>query len=66
MIQTISTQFEHELQKRTAEERDRIKEILAIGVSDWDTYQKYVGQCFILSRVADEFCDDVNTAINKR
>lgn len=67
-MQSISTQFETELQKRVGEERERIRDILEIGsaVPDYATYLRYVGQCYALNRVSGEFCDDVNIVINKR
>ena len=63
-----NSQFETELKKRLAEEIDRLKVNLAQGlaVKSYDEYRHLVGQIFAFERVANEYCDEVQTAINKR
>ena len=65
---TANNQFEAELKKRIAEEIDRLKENLAVGlaVPDYPTYKNIVGQIAALRLVDDSYCDEVQTAINKR
>jgi hypothetical protein len=63
-----NNQFEAELKKRIAEEIDRLKDNLAIGlaVTDYPKYQHLIGQIFAFRTVVDSYCDEVTTAINKR
>jgi len=65
---TANNQFESELKKRIFEEIDRLKENLAAGlaVTDYAKYQNIVGQIAGLMLVVDSYCDEVQTAINKR
>jgi hypothetical protein len=67
-MQTISTQFEHELKKRIDERLLAIAETLATGqaVKDFAGYMKYVGEFQALKQVRDVYCDEVNTTINER
>ena len=65
---TTNTQFEFELKKLIDVEIDRIKDILAAGsgLQDDRTYQNWVGQVNALRRVSHDYCDEVNTKMNKR
>ena len=67
-MQTLNTQFEGELKKLIATEIERIKDILAVGmaVKDYAEYRFHVGQIEALQKVADSYCDEVTTIINKR
>lgn len=67
-MQTLNTQFEGELKKLIAEEIERIKDILAVGmaVKDYAEYRFHVGQIEALQKVANSYCDEVTTIINKR
>jgi len=67
-MQTISTQFELELKKRIDQELIRIAEVLTLGhaIKDYAEYRRYVGEFQALKRVAETFCDEVNTTINER
>ncbi len=62
-----NSQFEIELKKRISLEIDHLTENLAQGmaVKNYDEYRHLVGQIFALGRV-NEYCDEVQTAINKR
>ena len=63
-----NSQFETELKKRIAEEVAVLTSNLALGlaVKTLDDYRHIVGQIFALNRVSNEYCDEVQTAINKR
>ena len=65
---TGNSQFEAELKKRIAEEIERLKDILSQGqaVTDFAEYRHLAGQIFALTRVANDYCDEVATLINKR
>jgi hypothetical protein len=67
-VQTVNTQFEHELQKLIADEIERIRDILSAGmaVKDYAEYRFHVGQIEALNKVSSSYCDEVTTIINKR
>ncbi len=67
-MQTVNTQFEHELKKIIADEIERIRDILSAGmaVKDYAEYRFYVGQIEALNRVAVSYCGEVTTIISKR
>jgi hypothetical protein len=66
-VLTTNTQFEQKLKKRIAEYQSHLGEILfsGKGIENYAQYQNYIGQIAALDRVCSEFCDDVNTEINK-
>ena len=63
----VSNRFEGELKKRIDRELIRLHEELGMGgaVKDYADYKKYVGQISMLAKVRDEFCDEINKAINE-
>ena len=65
---TVNTQFEHELRKRINARLVAIAETLCDGtaIKDFADYRRYVGEFQGLKQVADTFCDEVNTILNKR
>ena len=65
---TANNQFEAELKRRIAEEVDHLKENLAAGlaVTDYPQYREIIGKITAYRLVADSYCDEVQTAINKR
>ena len=66
-MQTINTQFEHELGKLIDEEIARLTSNLAAGavVQDFPQYRHITGQIRGLER-AKSYCDEVNTLLSKR
>ena len=64
---TSSSQFEHELHKRIAEDIGRLQSELSTGVAvkKYSQYQNYVGQIKALERVLDVFFAEVRETINK-
>jgi hypothetical protein len=66
-VQTLNTQFEHELTKLIDEELARLTENLVAGsaVTDFAAYRHIAGQIRGLERVRD-YCDEVNTLLSKR
>ena len=67
-MQTLNTQFEHELKKLIEDEIERIKDILSVGMSvkDYAEYRFHVGQIEALNRVSTSYCDEATSIINKR
>jgi hypothetical protein len=67
-VQTLNTQFESELKKLIADEIERIKDIMAVGmaVKDYAEYRFHVGQIEALNKVSGSYCDEVTSIINKR
>jgi hypothetical protein len=67
-MQTLNTQFEHELKKILQQRMVAIAEILTAGqaVKDYASYMRYVGEFQALTQVVDTHCDEVNTTLNKR
>lgn len=65
---TINTQFESELKKRIAEELARLRAYLESPslITDFAQYRWYAGQIDSLKRVINDYCDEVNTELNKR
>ena len=63
----VSNRFEGELKKRIDQELIRLHEELGMGgaVKDIADYRKYVGQIVAFTKVRDEFCDEINKAINE-
>jgi hypothetical protein len=64
---TVSSRFEAELKKRIDNELIRLHEELGLGMSvkDYADYKKYTGQIAAMSKVRDEFCDEINKSINE-
>jgi hypothetical protein len=67
-VQTLNTQFEVELKKLIADEVERIKDILAVGmaVKDYAEYRFHVGQIEALNKISTSYCDEATSIINKR
>jgi hypothetical protein len=67
-MQTLNTQFEHELKKLIDVDIERLTDILELGVAvrNFDDYRHYAGQILALKRVRDSYCDEANTIIAKR
>jgi hypothetical protein len=67
-VQTLNTQFEHELKKLIDQEIERQKDILEAGVAvpDFAAYRHVNGQISALKRVRDSYCEEVNTLLSKR
>jgi len=67
-LQTLNTQFEHELKKLIEDEVERIKDILAVGmaVKDYAEYRFHVGQIEALNKISTSYCDEATSIINKR
>ena len=67
-MQTLNTQFEHELKKLIEDEVERIKDILAVGMSvkDYAEYRFHVGQIEALNKVSTSYCEEATTIISKR
>jgi len=67
-VLTVNSQFEVELKTLIDADIERIKGILAdgSGVPDYPTYRRYVGEIHALSRVAVNYCDEVNSILSKR
>lgn len=67
-MQTVSTQFEHELKKLLEKRMLDIAEILSGGqaVKDFADYRRYVGEFQAYKQVVETYCDEVNTTINTR
>jgi hypothetical protein len=67
-VQTLNTQFEHELKKLIEDEIERIRDILGTGmaVKDYAEYRFYVGQIEALNRVSGSYCGEATTIISKR
>lgn len=65
---TQNNLFETELKKRIIEEIERLRDILDVGVAikDYADYKFHSGQILALRRVADSYCDEIQTLINKR
>lgn len=65
---TGNTQFEHELRKVIATEIERLKDILADGkgISDFAEYKFRTGQIEGLRRVAHDYCEEVESKLNKQ
>jgi hypothetical protein len=63
----LNNVFEHELRKLILEEIERIKEILASGLSviDYTEYKHHTGQIRALNTVLER-CDEVASIISKR
>lgn len=66
-MSSYDARFERELKKLIAEELQRLREALEVGVAitDHAKYQNYVGQIAAFKRVAEEFCPEVQTAIDR-
>jgi hypothetical protein len=66
-VLTSNNQFESELRKIISAEIDRIKDILADGVAvtSIESYRHYTGQIAALRRVEHDYCDEVETKLNK-
>lgn len=64
----MSAVFAEALKKRLYEEADLLKDVLAEGraVQDFAEYKHIVGQIRALRRTADEYCDQVESDLNKR
>lgn len=65
---TLNTQFEATLRERITEEREKIKNALALGtgVKDFGDYMKLVGKCTAYQEVCDTLCGEVSDHLNKR
>lgn len=65
-MQTINTQFEHELRALIDEDIERLRNNICTGsAKDLADYRYQCGQITALQRV-EEFFTDVNTALSKR
>jgi hypothetical protein len=66
-VLTGNTQFESELKKTIADEVERLRSVMDAGlaVKDFADYRYHVGQIHALRRVADSYCDEVTSKINK-
>lgn len=64
---TGNSQFEIELKKLIAAEIERLRGDLESGlaVNDHSKYREYVGELRALRKVAESYCDEANTIINK-
>jgi hypothetical protein len=67
-VLTGNTQFESELKKTIAEEIERLHGVLDAGlaVKDFAEYRYNIGQIHALRRVAESYCDEVTSKINKQ
>jgi len=65
-VQTLNTQFEHELKKLIDAEVKRLRDVLGAGkLKDIADYRDYCGQIAGVERVL-VYCDEVNTLLAKR
>ncbi len=67
-MQTLSTQFEHELKKLLHDRMLAIAETLTAGhaIKDYSDYRRYVGEFQAYKQVVETYCDEVNTTLNTR
>ena len=65
---TLNTLFRVELTKRIDEELRRLADNLksGTGIPDYATYKNYIGQIVALERVKNDYCDEVETILEKR
>lgn len=65
---TANTQFENELKKLLAAERDRICNVMADGrsIKDYAEYRYHVGYLRALDNVVDNYCPETEKIINER
>lgn len=63
----MNSRFEFEFKKRVGQEIERVREVLAsgLGVKDYAEYRYYVGQLVVLSKIVDEYWDEVQSQLNK-
>jgi hypothetical protein len=66
-VSSYDARFERELKKRIGAELARLREVIEVGVAitDHAKYQNYIGQIAALKRVTDEYCQEVQTNIDK-
>lgn len=58
--------FETELQKRIAEEIERVRDVVGAGTpKDYAEYRWNVGKLLALKQVSEQFIDQVNSIINE-
>jgi hypothetical protein len=66
-VSSYDARFERELKKRIAQELERLRNDLEVGiaVTDHAKYQNYVGRIAALKRVTNEFCPEIQTIIDQ-
>ena len=66
-MNSYDSRFERELRNRLNEELARLRDVLEIGsaIKDYAEYKNHVGQIHALKRVISEFCQEIQTIIEK-
>lgn len=66
-MSSYDSRFERELRKRINEEIERLTGNLVMGsaITDYAKYQNNIGRIAALTQVANDFCPEVQTIIDK-